>query len=176
MRSSASQAVKAPSILLNRPTHLIPTTFRYQTTRLRHIRQRAGRMDAGRCERDHRQWPLHSPSRADGPGVVCSCEVDQSMGRSLLCATAQFSWRPAPMICSCMTTSLPAWSGTARANLGEHEEVLGSLYRCPVGRSSSRREWALATMLKPRRLRPAYELPHKTLCSPKRATCIGYSS
>jgi hypothetical protein len=30
-RSSASQAVKAPSILLNRATHLIPTTFRHQT-------------------------------------------------------------------------------------------------------------------------------------------------
>jgi hypothetical protein len=28
---SASQALKAPSILLNRATHLIPTTFRYQT-------------------------------------------------------------------------------------------------------------------------------------------------
>jgi putative transposase len=31
VRSSASQAVKAPSVLLNRATHLIPTTFRYQT-------------------------------------------------------------------------------------------------------------------------------------------------
>jgi hypothetical protein len=31
VRSSASQAVKAPSVLLNRATHLIPTTFRHQT-------------------------------------------------------------------------------------------------------------------------------------------------
>jgi transposase InsO family protein len=33
MRGSAPQAIKAPSILLNRPTHPVPTTFRYQTAR-----------------------------------------------------------------------------------------------------------------------------------------------
>jgi putative transposase len=32
VRSSASQAVKAPSILLDRARHLIPTTFRHQTS------------------------------------------------------------------------------------------------------------------------------------------------
>jgi regulator of RNase E activity RraA len=32
VRGSAAQAVKAPSVLLNCATHLIPTTFRYQTT------------------------------------------------------------------------------------------------------------------------------------------------
>ncbi|WP_210252263.1 hypothetical protein, partial [Microvirga tunisiensis] len=31
VRSSASQAVKAPSVLLNGVTHPIPTTFRHQT-------------------------------------------------------------------------------------------------------------------------------------------------
>ncbi|WP_338105692.1 cupin domain-containing protein [Microvirga tunisiensis] len=48
MRSSASQAVKAPSVLLNGVTHPIPTTFRHQTAK--HEYEVVGYVLSGRAE------------------------------------------------------------------------------------------------------------------------------
>ncbi|WP_262032043.1 hypothetical protein [Microvirga sp. Mcv34] len=95
MRSSAPQAVKAPSVLLNRATHLIPTTFRYQTVRSLHLV--IGKLDLFAAMVHDRLAGADWPTKRD---IICTLvkriEVADDVVRVIFRVDPGFSGPPEP--------------------------------------------------------------------------------